>query len=70
MPLLFLQGSNDTLATLDLLRPVVERLGPRATLHVVESADHGFHVPKRSGETDEQVLDDLAHTVASWAETR
>jgi predicted alpha/beta-hydrolase family hydrolase len=67
VPLLFLQGSKDTLAELSLLRPVVADLGQRATLHIVEEADHGFHVPKRSGTTDEGVLEHLAQIIAAWA---
>jgi predicted alpha/beta-hydrolase family hydrolase len=67
VPILFLQGSKDTMAELPLLRPVVEGLGERATLHVVDDADHGFHVPKRSGTTDAAVLRDLAQIVAAWA---
>jgi uncharacterized protein len=70
IPMLFLQGTRDTLADLALLRPVVDRLGARATLHVVEHADHMFHVLKRSGRTDEQVLDELAGAVAGWQEGR
>ena len=68
IPMLFLQGTRDTLADLALLRPVTEKLGLLATLHVIESADHGFHVPKRSGKTDEQVLTELARTAQTWAE--
>ena len=68
VPMLFLQGSKDTLAELSLLRPVVEQLGARATLRVVEDADHSFHVPKRSGTTDGGVLLDLAAGVARWAD--
>src|SRR5206468_4952885 len=49
IPMLFLQGSRDTLADLTLLKPVLERLGKRATLRVIEHADHMFHVLKRSG---------------------
>jgi predicted alpha/beta-hydrolase family hydrolase len=67
LPMLFLQGERDTLAELELLRPVCARLGARATLHEIPSADHGFHVLKRSGRTDAGVLDDLARTVAAWA---
>jgi predicted alpha/beta-hydrolase family hydrolase len=67
VPLLFLQGTRDTLAELDLLRPVVDKLGSRATLHIVEHADHMFHVPKKSGRTDEQVLDELADTILAWS---
>ncbi len=51
-------------------RPVLDRLGKRATLHVVDGADHMFHVLKRSGRTDEQVLDELASAVAEWREER
>jgi predicted alpha/beta-hydrolase family hydrolase len=68
LPMLFLQGTRDTLADLALLAPIVERLGGRATLRVIEHADHGFHVLKRSGRTDEQVLDELATAVAGWQE--
>ena len=67
LPLLFLQGTRDTLAGLDLLRPIVEKLGKRARLHVVEDADHMFHVLKRSGRSDEQVLDELADTLSTWS---
>ena len=70
VPMLFLQGSRDRLAELDLLEPVVRRLGDRATLHVVEGADHSFHVPARSGRTDADVLDDLSRRTAEWAAER
>ena len=69
MPMLFLQGTRDTLADLTLLRPLCETLAPRATLHIVDSADHSFHVLKRSGTTDAEVLRELARTVARWAES-
>lgn len=65
-PMLFLQGTRDTLADLGLITGVCERLGPRATLHVVEGADHSFSVLKRSGRTDAQVLDELADTITDW----
>jgi len=67
VPMLFLQGTRDTLADLALLRPVVEALAGRAALHVVEGGDHSFHVLKRSGRTDDEVLDELAGAVSSWA---
>jgi len=69
IPMLFLQGTRDALADLSLLRPLLERLGSRATLHVVEGADHSFHVPRRSGRTDEEALDELAGTAAGWIDT-
>jgi predicted alpha/beta-hydrolase family hydrolase len=69
MPMLFLQGTRDTFADLTLLRPVCAKLAPHATLHVVDAADHSFHVLKRSGMTDAEVIAELARTVASWAHT-
>jgi predicted alpha/beta-hydrolase family hydrolase len=68
IPMLFLQGTRDTLADLNLLRPICRDLGPLATLHVVETADHSFHVLKSSGKTDGDVVRELAQTTASWAE--
>jgi len=65
-PMLFLQGTRDRLADLALLAPLVERIGPRARLHRVEGADHGFHVPKRSGRSDDQVLDELADATRAF----
>jgi hypothetical protein len=65
-PLLFLQGDRDELAGLRRLRPVVAKLGVRATLHVVKAADHGFDVLVRSGRTRAEVVDELADTVARW----
>ena len=65
-PLLFVQGTRDKLADLALLRPVIATLGRRATLHVVEHADHGFDVLVRSGRTHPDVLDELATTIAAW----
>ena len=68
IPMLFLQGTRDTFADLKLLRPVCAKLGPRATLHVIETADHSFHVLKSSGRKDAEVLRELAETAVSWAE--
>jgi predicted alpha/beta-hydrolase family hydrolase len=68
MPMLFLQGTRDALADLRLLRPICEELGARATLRVVETADHSFHVLKKSGRNDQEVLRELAVATAAWAE--
>ena len=66
IPMLFLQGSRDEFAGLDLLRPVVKRLGKRVTLHVVEGGDHSFKVLKRTGRTDADVMNELADTITAW----
>src|SRR5213594_2752319 len=67
IPMLFLQGTRDDFADLKLLRPLVKRLGTRARLHLVEGGDHSFHVLKRSGRTDADVLEELAAAVEEWA---
>jgi uncharacterized protein len=68
VPMLFLQGTNDKLAELALLEPVVKHLGARATLHLVDGADHSFHVPARSGRNDREVMVELIDTFVKWAE--
>ena len=67
VPMLFLQGTRDALADLSLLKPVCKKLGKRATLFIVDEADHAFHVPKRSGKSDKDVLGEAAKTVAGWS---
>lgn len=66
VPMLFLQGTRDRLADLDLLRPLLAGI-PRATLKVFEGADHSFHVPKSAGRADDDLLSEIAGTVAEWA---
>jgi hypothetical protein len=64
--MLFLQGTRDPFAQLDLLSPVCEKLGSRVTLHVVEDGDHSFKVRKRSGRAEAAVLDELVETISGW----
>jgi predicted alpha/beta-hydrolase family hydrolase len=66
LPMLFLQGTRDELAQLDLLRPAVERLGQRATLKLAQDADHAFHVPARTGRRDSDVLAEMLDAAAEW----
>lgn len=67
IPMLFLQGTRDALADSQVLASVLSRLSPVATSHLIEQADHSFHVPVRSGRTDRQVLDDVLDTLVAWA---
>lgn len=67
IPMLFVQGTRDRLADLELLRPVVEDLGDMATLHVVEGGDHSFKVLKRSGRTETEVMAEIGDVVAKWS---
>jgi predicted alpha/beta-hydrolase family hydrolase len=66
IPMLFLQGSRDALAVLELLEPVVAGLGPRATLALAQDVDHSFHVPAKTGRKDKDVLAQLLDTAAEW----
>jgi len=70
VPMLFLQGSRDTLADLKLLKPLCRRLGKRAELFVIDGGDHSFHVLKSSGRSDDEVLDEAARKAAAWTEGR
>ena len=67
IPMLFLQGTRDALAELDLLEPVVKGLGQTATLHLVKEADHSFHVLARSGRNDREVMAEVLDAIAAWA---
>ena len=69
IPMLFLQGSRDEFATLDLLEPLIERLGKRAALKLFADADHSFHVPARSGRNDAQVRSDLLREASAWIQS-
>jgi predicted alpha/beta-hydrolase family hydrolase len=68
LPMLFLQGTRDDLAELALLRAVIERLGARARLEVLDDADHSFHVRAKSGRNDAQVLNALLDALAHWTD--
>jgi predicted alpha/beta-hydrolase family hydrolase len=66
VPMLFLQGSRDTLADLKLLKPLCRRLGEKAELFVIDGGDHSFHVLKSSGRTDDEVFDHVVQKAAVW----
>jgi uncharacterized protein len=66
VPMLFLQGTRDALAELELLAPVTQRLGTRASLRLFEDADHSFHVPARSGRKDADVRREMLDALAAW----
>jgi predicted alpha/beta-hydrolase family hydrolase len=69
LPMLFLQGTRDSLAEVKLLEPVVKDLGPLASLHWVEGADHSFHVLARSGRNDREVMNEILDTFTAWADS-
>ena len=66
VPMLFLQGTKDTLAELDLLQPTVAGLGGRATLALADQADHSFHAPAKSGRKDPEVLAEILDVAVAW----
>jgi uncharacterized protein len=66
VPMLFLSGTRDEMANLDLLRPVCKKLGKCATLHLLDTADHGFRILKRSRKSEEDVFDEMARVLKEW----
>ena len=66
IPMLFLQGTRDDLAPLTLLQPVIERLGARATLRLIQGADHSYHVLRSAGISDAQIRVLLAQELCEW----
>jgi uncharacterized protein len=66
IPMLFLQGTRDTLASLDQLEPLCKELGRRTTLKLFADADHSFHVPARTGRKDAQIFGDVLDALAAW----
>ena len=66
VPMLFLSGTRDELANLELLRPVCKNLGARATLHVLDTADHGYKILKKSRASAEDVFVEMARVVRGW----
>jgi uncharacterized protein len=67
VPMLFLQGTRDGFARVDLITDVSEELEPNATLHLVDEGDHSFGVPKRSGRSPAEVLTELTDAIAQWS---
>jgi len=70
LPMLFLQGTRDALADLELITQTTASLGKTASLHIVDGADHAFHVLVRSGRTDAEVRDELCDAMAAWMTKR
>jgi hypothetical protein len=66
IPMLFLQGTRDDLANLQLLAPLCQQLAARATLKLFQDADHSFHVPARTGRKDSEVRVELLDTLVNW----
>jgi predicted alpha/beta-hydrolase family hydrolase len=66
VPMLFLSGTRDELAELKLLQSVCKKLGKRATLHLLDTADHGFRTLKRSRKSEEDVFVEMARVVSEW----
>jgi predicted alpha/beta-hydrolase family hydrolase len=67
VPMLFLSGTRDALAELDLLEPVVKGLGKRATLHLLDTADHSYKILKKTRQSDEDIFAEMARVLKEWS---
>lgn len=70
IPMLFLSGTRDELATLDLLEPTIKTLGDRAKLHLLDTANHSYKILKKSRTSDEDVFAEMARLVSNWVKTK
>jgi predicted alpha/beta-hydrolase family hydrolase len=70
VPMLFLQGTRDDFASLTVLQPLIERLGPRATLEPFDDVDHSFHAPARTGRKNPEILAGVLDKLVVWIERR
>jgi hypothetical protein len=66
IPMLFVSGERDALADIKLLKPVVDALGQRATLHVVAAADHSLKVPAKCVRTPADAEAEALDAMAKW----
>jgi predicted alpha/beta-hydrolase family hydrolase len=66
VPMLFLSGTRDTLNRMDLFQPLIAPLGEKATLHLLDTADHGYKVLKRSRVSTEDVFDEMTRVIDGW----
>ncbi len=69
VPMLFLQGTRDELAEIQLMELLLARLGKGTSSSLIDGADHSFHVPARSGRNDADVLSEVATTLAAWVDS-
>jgi len=69
IPMLFMQGTRDRLASLDQLQPLCKKLGKRTTLKLFADADHSFHMPARKGRNDAQMLGEVLDALAAWIDS-
>jgi uncharacterized protein len=69
LPMLFLQGTRDKLAKLELLKPVIKKIGKKADLYIIEGADHSFHLLKSAGKSDDEVLKEISNKVSNWIDS-
>lgn len=67
-PMLFLQGTRDEFARLDLLKAAVGRLGPIAELALFEDADHSFKTPRGAAATSKQTEAAVLARLGEWLE--
>jgi predicted alpha/beta-hydrolase family hydrolase len=66
IPMLFLSGTRDELATLDLMEPTIKKLGGKATLHLIDTANHSYKVLKKTRTSTEEVFAEMARATREW----
>jgi predicted alpha/beta-hydrolase family hydrolase len=65
VPMLFIQGTADPLASFDMIQDVARGLGSLARLHAIEGGDHSFRV-RGKRRPDEEIGDELGQVAAAF----
>ncbi|MFW5443494.1 MAG: alpha/beta family hydrolase [Methylococcaceae bacterium] len=65
-PMLFIQGTRDSLCQLGTFKPLLEALSPQPTLHIIDGGDHSFKLLKRMERTEQSVFDEVTQVSADW----
>src|SRR5258705_322983 len=69
MPMLFVQGTRDSLGTPDEIRPFIKKLSLPAQLYSIEGGDHSFKAPKKFGLTQDQIYEAAMDEIGRWVRT-
>jgi predicted alpha/beta-hydrolase family hydrolase len=66
-PMLFVQGTRDSLGTPDEIRPFIKKLRPAASIYPIEGGDHSFKAPKKFGRSQEEIYESAMDEIERWA---
>jgi|SRR5690242_10539648 predicted alpha/beta-hydrolase family hydrolase len=66
MPMLFVQGTRDSLGSSDEIAAIIKSLKLPAQIYVIEGGDHSFKAPKKFGRSQEEVYEAAMDAIVEW----